>query len=95
MLSFFILFVTLIAESNGSRLFNHTNSIKTINSSQLITTEFETSYGLYSIRGYEPSAPGTYPLYIWLAGTSMSSWGTDAQIYTNYVANNNIVGASV
>ena len=80
--------------SHGSRLFNHTQNLKSINSSAF-TTEFQTSYGVYSIRGYEPSESGTYPLYIWLAGTSMSSWGTDAQIYTNYVASNNIVGASV
>eukprot|EP01084_Bolivina_argentea_P144237 253128_1 len=63
------------------------------------TTYFSTSYGkepnYFSIKGYAPSGKSTYPLFIWLAGTTMNSWGNDAQIFTTYVAERGFVGASV
>ena len=58
--------------------------------------EFSTSYtGGYSIKGYTPSSVGKHPLYIWLTGTGMDSWGIDAQQYTQYMASHGVVGASV
>eukprot|EP01084_Bolivina_argentea_P222729 376943_1 len=87
-----------IIKCQSSKLLNSTKLITSLNLSFTQTTEFTSSYSQgpsYTIRGYEPSLSGSYPLFIWLAGTSMSSWGTDAQIYTNNMASNNVVGASV
>eukprot|EP01084_Bolivina_argentea_P078508 142477_1 len=57
--------------------------------------EFETSYLSYAIHGYEPSSEGSYPLFIYLQSTDFPQWNWDTQIYTQYIASNNIVAAAV
>ena len=47
------------------------------------------------LAGHEPVASGTYPVFIWLTGTTMSWWTEDDQAYTQEMAQRGFVAASI
>lgn len=65
------------------------------------TTQFSTTYkasGMnkaLSINGYEPSAAGTYPVFIYVTGTKLSPWSADDQLITQEMAQRGFVAVSV
>lgn len=65
------------------------------------TTQFSTTYkaaGMnkaLSINGYEPSAAGTYPVFIYVTGTKLSPWSADDQLITQEMASRGFVAVSV
>lgn len=65
------------------------------------TTQFSTTYkaaGMnkaLSINGYEPSAAGTYPVFIYVTGTKLSPWSADDQLVAQEMAGRGFVAVSV
>ena len=64
-------------------------------------TQFSTTYKTASmtkalqINGYEPSAAGTYPVFIYLTGTKLSPWSADDQLITREMAQRGFVAVAV
>ena len=64
-------------------------------------TQFSTSYKTasmnkaLSINGYEPSAAGTYPVFIYVTGTKLSPWSGDDQLITQQMASRGFVAVAV
>lgn len=48
-----------------------------------------------SINGYEPTAAGTYPVFIYVTGTKLSPWSADDQSITQQMAQRGFVAAAV
>lgn len=64
-------------------------------------TQFSMSYKAaqmnkaLSINGYEPSAAGTYPVFIYVTGTKLSPWSGDDQLITQQMASRGFVAVAV
>ena len=64
-------------------------------------TAFATTYKAAGMRkalainGYEPTAAGTYPVFIYVTGTKLSPWSADDQLITQEMAQRGFVAASV
>lgn len=64
-------------------------------------TQFSMTYKTASmnkaltINGYEPSAAGTYPVFIYVTGTKLSPWSADDQLITQEMALRGFVAVSV
>jgi hypothetical protein len=64
-------------------------------------TQFQMSYKTASmnkallINGYEPSAAGTYPAFIYITGTKLSPWSADDQLITQEMAARGFVAVAV
>lgn len=48
-----------------------------------------------SINGYEPSAAGTYPVFVYVTGTKLSPWSGDDQLITQEMAQRGFVAVSI
>lgn len=64
-------------------------------------TQFSMTYKAASmnkalqINGYEPSAAGTYPVFIYVTGTKLSPWSADDQLITQEMASRGFVAVAV
>jgi dienelactone hydrolase len=47
------------------------------------------------INGFQPTGPGSYPIFIWFTGTGMSPWSGDDEIITSLMADRGFVALSV
>lgn len=48
-----------------------------------------------AVNGYEPEADGSYPVFVWITGTRLSSWSGDDQQITRSMAERGFVAVSV
>jgi general stress protein CsbA len=48
-----------------------------------------------TMNGAQPTDPGTYPVFLWFAGTNVSAWSADDEIITNLMAERGFVAVAV
>ena len=81
---------SLYIESNG--IPSYGGGIEPLTPMSYQTSTMDTTL---TINGAQPADPGSYPVFLWFAGTNVSAWSADDEIITNMMAERGFVAVAV